>query len=75
LSEAFIKRAALPIKAAADALHIALATFHRINFLLTWNCKHIANAEMRPLIEGICRQNGFEPPVFCTPDELFGGNL
>lgn len=72
LSEALIKQAALPVKAAADALHIAIATIHRADFLLTWNCKHIANAEKRPLIERICRQNGFEPPVLCTPDELFG---
>lgn len=72
LSEALIKLAALPVKAAADALHIAIATFHRADFLLTWNCKHIANAEKRSLIERACRQSGFEPPMLCTPDELFG---
>ena len=73
LSELLIQRAALPAKAAADALHIATAAFHRVNFLLTWNCKHIANAVKRPLIERVCREFGLEPPILCTPDELTGG--
>jgi len=50
--------AALPQKAKADALHIAVATVHGIDYLLTWNCKHIANAIMRPKIESICRAAG-----------------
>jgi len=70
LGQAFIRQAALPSKAAADALHIALAAVHGMDFLLTWNCTHIANATMRPKIEAICRANGFEPPVICTPLEL-----
>jgi hypothetical protein len=41
-----------------------------INYLLTWNCTHIANATMRPRIESICRTSGFEPPIICTPLEL-----
>jgi len=73
LSELLIQRAALPSKAAADALHIATAAFHRASFLLTWNCKHIANAIKRPLIERICRECGYEPPILCTPEELTGG--
>ena len=74
LSEALINQAALPSKAAADALHIATAAVHRVNYLLTWNCTHIANAVKRPQIERICRELGFEPPVLCTPEELTGGN-
>jgi len=57
-------------KAKTDALHIAVATVHGIDYLLTWNCKHIANAVMRPKIEAICRAFGYEPPVICTPLEL-----
>jgi hypothetical protein len=72
LSERLLQAAVLPEKAAADALHIAIAAYHRLNFLLTWNCKHIANAIKRPLIEHICRECGFEPPVLCTPEELTG---
>ena len=60
------------IQQAADALHIAIAACHRLNFLLTWNCKHIANAVQRPLIEHVCREFGFEPPILCTPEELTG---
>jgi predicted nucleic acid-binding protein len=62
--------AALPVKAKADALHIAIAAVHGVDYLLTWNCKHIANAVMRPRIEGICRAAGYEPPIICTPPEL-----
>jgi predicted nucleic acid-binding protein len=73
LSRALLTRGPLPSKAAADALHIAIAAVHGVEYLLTWNCKHIANAEMRPMIERVCREQGFEPPVLCTPEELMGG--
>jgi len=73
LSRALLERGPLPQKAAADALHIAVAATHGIEYLLTWNCKHIANAEMRPHIERICRAHAAEPPVLCTPEELMGG--
>ncbi|CAK0776814.1 Type II toxin-antitoxin system VapC family toxin [Gammaproteobacteria bacterium] len=65
-----LEGAALPEKAKIDALHIAVATVHGIDYLLTWNCKHIANAMMRLKIEIICRTAGYEPPVICTPLEL-----
>jgi len=65
----------LPRKASADALHIAIAASHNINYLLTWNCKHIANAETRHLIEQICQNQGFISPILCTPEELMGGNF
>jgi predicted nucleic acid-binding protein len=73
LSRVLLQKGPLPQKAAADALHIAVAAVHGLEFLLTWNCKHIANAEMRPMIEQICRARGVEPPVLCTPNELMGG--
>jgi predicted nucleic acid-binding protein len=63
----------LPRRAAADALHIATAAYHRIDFLLTWNSTHIANAELRPIAEKACRDAGYLPPILCTPDELMGG--
>ena len=61
---------AVPRQAAKDALHIAVAAVHGVDFLLTWNCKHIANATMRSAIERACREAGYEPPVICTPEEL-----
>jgi len=70
LAEALMKRVPLPEKAEVDALHIAVATVHGIEYLLTWNCAHIANAAMRPRIEAICRSLGYEPPAICTPQEL-----
>lgn len=62
----------LPPQAAADALHIATAACHGMEYLLTWNLTHIANAEYRPRVERVCRAAGYEPPVLCTPDELMG---
>ena len=41
-----------------------------MDYLLTWNCKHLANAVLRGKIEDVCREQGFEPPVICTPQEL-----
>lgn len=70
LARQLVRAAALPSKAAGDALHIALTAAHGVDYLLTWNCAHIANATMRPRIEAICRSEGFEPPVICTPLEL-----
>lgn len=53
-----------------DGFHIAVAAVHGMEYLLTWNCTHIANAVMRPRIEAVCRYHGYEPPVICTPQEL-----
>ncbi len=72
LAAALIMRLPLPQRAGADAAHIAVAARHGVNFLLTWNCAHIANAELRPRIERICREAGYSVPVLCTPDELMG---
>lgn len=65
-----VKQVPLPEKAGVDALHIAVATVHGMEYLLTWNCTHIANAALRPQIEAICRSFGYEPPTICTPQEL-----
>ncbi len=60
----------IPAKARIDAFHISIAAVHGIQFLLTWNCKHIANPENRPKIERACRDRGMEPPLICTPFDL-----
>lgn len=70
LATALLAKAAMPPNAVLDAAHVAIAAVHGLDFLLTWNCTHIANAVMRPRIEAICRDHGFPPPVICTPDEL-----
>lgn len=70
LAKTLLRAAALPSKAAIDAIHVAVATVSAMDFLLTWNCTHIANAVTRPRIEAVCRLSGFEPPTICTPEEL-----
>jgi hypothetical protein len=73
LAQALIAQLPLPASAAADALHIAIAVVNGMDFLLTWNCTHIANAALRSRIEAICRSKGFEVPIICTPEELLEG--
>ena len=70
LAEALAQAGAVPTEAVVDATHIAIATVHGMAYLLTWNCAHIANATMRIRIETICRSEGYEPPILCTPEEL-----
>ncbi len=70
LAEKLVQGVPLPEKGAVDALHIAVAAVHGMDYLLTWNCTHIANASLRPRIEALCRAFGHEPPTICTPQEL-----
>lgn len=72
LAATLIEKLRLPARAKADAAHIALAAYHGIDYLLTWNCTHIANAELRPRVERVCQVYGYPPPILCTPDELMG---
>lgn len=74
LADAIVRATALPTRALADAMHIAIAACHGIEFLLTWNCTHIANLALRSRIEEVCRAAGFEPPVIGTPTQLFVGD-
>ncbi|MBF0231319.1 MAG: type II toxin-antitoxin system VapC family toxin [Desulfamplus sp.] len=73
LGKAFVEEGPIPTGSEIDAYHIAIAAVNGIDYLLTWNCKHIANAVMRPKIEEICRYYGYEPPIICTPQELMEG--
>jgi hypothetical protein len=57
--------------AEADALHVAVAAVHRIDYLLTWNFRHIDNAAKSPIIRSICVIDGYSYPEICTPMELF----
>jgi hypothetical protein len=74
LSETFIRKGVLPREAIGDSLHIAIAAVHGLDYLLTWNYRHIANAESKPLIRRVCLEKGFGYPEICTPQELMGGN-
>jgi hypothetical protein len=70
LAKELIQAGALPAKAAGDALHIGIAATNGVPFLLTWNCRHLANATMRPMIEAVCASKGLKAPIICTPEEL-----
>ncbi|MEW6356247.1 MAG: type II toxin-antitoxin system VapC family toxin [Planctomycetota bacterium] len=72
LTETILRAKVLPKKAARDAAHIATAAVHGMNFLLTWNCVHLANAEIFEDVETVCRFEGHRCPVICTPEELLG---
>lgn len=62
----------LPANAQVDALHIAAVAHHRIQYLLTWNCKHIANAKILPRIHDVLTDVGIPIPIICTPEEMLG---
>jgi hypothetical protein len=70
LAKHLIAQVPLPLKAAWDAMHVAIAAVNAIQYLLTWNCRHLANAILRKQIESVCREDGYEPPIICTPEEL-----
>lgn len=60
----------VPAKAARDALHIAVATLNGMDYLLTWNFKHIANPHVRRMIDRVFQAAGYLPPVICTPQDF-----
>ena len=70
LARQLVRKGALPEKATVDAFHIGVAAAHEVAYLLTWNCKHLANATMRSTIDAVCRSEGLIPPIICTPEEL-----
>lgn len=70
LAAELVRAGVLPEKAENDALHIAVAATHGIPYLLTWNCRHMANATIRGQIETQCAGKGYKAPVICTPEEL-----
>jgi hypothetical protein len=75
LSQAFLSQSNLPQKAFNDALHMGVATVYNLDYLLTWNCKHMANAQIQRKLARISSDLGYVLPVICTPYELIGYNL
>ena len=72
IAEDLIKQKIVPLKAIEDALHIAIATAHGVDYLVTWNCRHIANPEIQRGIASYLEQIGAVLPFICTPEELLG---
>ena len=75
LSQAFLSQSNLPSKASNDSLHIALATVYSLDYLLTWNCRHMANAQIQRKLAQISSDLGYLLPIICTPYEFIGYNL
>lgn len=72
LASLLIRSGVIPTKAARDAGYVAVAAVHNMDYLMTWNCAHIANAKIIRRIEQVCREAGLVCPVICTPEELMG---
>jgi predicted nucleic acid-binding protein len=72
--EAYVRHRIMPVDPAGDALHLALASVHKCDFLLTWNCRHLANANKFPQIRWVNGVLGLFVPLLVTPLELIGGN-
>ncbi|MCX6591825.1 MAG: type II toxin-antitoxin system VapC family toxin [Acidobacteria bacterium] len=68
----FIERRLVPPTALEDAFHVAVATAQGMDFLLTWNCRHIANAEVMERLRKYCSEAGYGLPTLCTPNQLMG---
>ena len=72
LAEAIMAAGILPPQAFPDAAHVAVSAVHSVDYLLTWNCKHLANAQVARRITLVCEQLGQKMPSICTPEELMG---
>jgi len=72
LGSQLVDAGAIPSKVANDAVHIAVASVHNMDFLMTWNCSHMANAEISSRVQKIVHAHGFVCPIICTPEELMG---
>ncbi|MCX7012007.1 MAG: type II toxin-antitoxin system VapC family toxin [Candidatus Sumerlaeota bacterium] len=70
LAERLIREGGMPSFAETDALHVAVSAVHNVDYLLTWNCRHINNAETKPIMRSICAIAGYRCPEICTPQEL-----
>lgn len=73
LAKDLVATGIIPSKAGEDALHISIATVHFTDYLVTWNCRHIANPEIQYQIAENFRLKGLFLPFICTPEELIGG--
>jgi len=70
LAELYFKKTPVPDKASGDAYHLAVATCHGMDFLVSWNFTHILNARVRAIIQNINTLKGIDTPIICTPEEL-----
>lgn len=74
LAEKLVDSGIVPKKASSDAIHIAVASVHAVEFLVTWNFRHIANPFLRERIRDLVNGKGFRMPTMCSPEELLEYN-
>jgi hypothetical protein len=72
LTQTILAEGVFPPRAIRDAAHVAVATVHAVDYLLTWNCRHLANAQIARRIALVCERLGYRMPTICTPEELMG---
>lgn len=72
LAREIVGASVIPAKVLEDAIHVATATVHGIDYLVTWNCRHIANAEIELRLLRLCQGLGYKVPILCTPEQLMG---
>ena len=72
LTKRILADGAIPPREVRDAAHIAVTSVNNVDYLLTWNCKHLANAQIIRRISVVCNKQGYNMPVICTPEELMG---
>lgn len=72
LTQAIMGAGILPPHAFPDAAHVAVSAVHSVDYLLTWNCRHLANAQITRRIAVVCQKLGHRMPIICTPEELMG---
>lgn len=72
LTKDILRAVSIPPKAQRDAVHIAVSAVNGTTYLLTWNCRHIANTEIQPKLKQVCEKHGFKCPLISTPDALMG---
>ena len=72
IASEMMSQAVLPPQAEVAAPHIAITSFHKVEYLLTWNCTHLANARILPQIKAVLESLGHYLPIICTPEELIG---
>jgi len=73
LAKAILSSEAIPPRAVREAAHVSVAAVHDVNYLLTWNCTHLANAQVIRRLSVVCNREGFHMPIICTPEELMRG--
>jgi predicted nucleic acid-binding protein len=73
LAKAILGSGAIPTRAVRDAAHVSVAAVHGLDYLLTWNCTHLANAQVIRRVSVVCNREGYHMPTVCTPEELMGG--